>query len=107
MYARGSGNELLDFIRIQEPQQMKELTESASSPVFEAMNSFVHRLIGSDGRKVEVSNQELARIFYFLLVVGYNIRQLEASLSSSSIFFIYCIAPRHLLQSPSCKAMLR
>lgn len=79
MYAQGSGNELLDFIKVQDPEQLKSLTESATSPVFEAMNSFVHRLISSGGRKVELSNQELARIFYFLLVVGYHIRQLEVS----------------------------
>ena len=89
LYARGSGNELLDFIKVQDPEQLKGLTESASAPVFEAMNSFVHRLIGTGGRKVEANHQELARIFYFLLVVGYHIRQLEVRISLLVLHFTW------------------
>lgn len=77
MYARGSGNELLDFIKVQEPQQLKELTENASGGVMEAMNTFVQRLLGSEMRRTESNATELARMFYFLMVVGYNLRQLE------------------------------
>ena len=42
---------MLDFIKVQEPQQLKELTENASTAVIEAMNSFVQRLIGNELRK--------------------------------------------------------
>ncbi len=78
IYQRGTGNELLDFIKVQEPGQLKELTQHASTSVLEAMNTFIQRLVGSTGdRRVEVSNSELATTFYFLIVVGYFLRQLE------------------------------
>ena len=77
IYAGGSGNELLDFIKVQEPAQLKELTDNASTCVIEAMNSFVQRLLGNDLRRTESNANELARMLYFAMVVGYNLRQLE------------------------------
>jgi hypothetical protein len=47
IYQRGTGNELLDFIKVQDPGQLKELTQHASTCVLEAMNTFVQRLIGT------------------------------------------------------------
>ena len=77
IYARGSGNELLDFIKVQEPAQLKELTDNASTCVIEAMNSFVQRLLGDELRRTESNANELARMLYFMMVVGYHLRQLE------------------------------
>jgi len=45
IYQRGTGNELLDFIKVQDPGQLKELTQHASSSVLEAMNTFIQRLV--------------------------------------------------------------
>lgn len=77
MYQRSTGNELLDYIKVQEPAALKELTQHISTPVIEAMNSFVERLIGTEERRVEARNPELATTFYVLIVVGYYLRQLE------------------------------
>ena len=82
IYQRSSGNELLDFIKVQEPAQLKELTQHISTPVIEAMNSFVERLIGSEERRVEARNPELASTFYTLIIVGYYLRQLEVQFLS-------------------------
>ena len=41
------------------------------------MNSFVQRLLGDDLRRTESNANELARMLYFMLVVGYSLRQLE------------------------------
>ncbi len=38
--------------------------------------------VGTEDRRVEVSNSELATTFYFLIIVGYYLRQLEVSLLS-------------------------
>jgi len=35
--------------------------------------------VGTGERRVEVSNSELATTFYFLIIVGYYLRQLEVS----------------------------
>lgn len=77
IYQRSTGNELLDFIKVQEPVQLKELTQHISTPVIEAMNTFVERLIGREERRVEARNPELASSFYLLIIVGYYLRQLE------------------------------
>ena len=85
LYARTSGNELLDLLKCAEPAQLSELTEGAGEDVLEAMNSFVQRLLGGEGLShIESNVTELARMLFYLLVVGYTIRTMEVCCSAVS-----------------------
>ncbi|KAI3724601.1 hypothetical protein L2E82_36384 [Cichorium intybus] len=74
--ANGS-NELLDS------QNLKDLTSSAGEDVVVAMNTFIKRLLAvSDPSQMktsvtETSAPELAKLLYWLMVVGYSIRNIE------------------------------
>nr|XP_010935241.1 uncharacterized protein LOC105055189 [Elaeis guineensis] len=76
-------NELLDYLKSLEPQNLKELTSSAGEDVIFAMNTFIKRLLAvSDPAKMkttvtETSAPELANLLYWLMVVGYSIRNIE------------------------------
>ncbi|CAN0924240.1 hypothetical protein LINGRAHAP2_LOCUS34053 [Linum grandiflorum] len=77
------GNELLDYLKTLEPQNLKELTSSAGEDVVMAMNTFIKRLLGvADPEKVkasptETSATDLGKLLYWLMVVGYSIRNIE------------------------------
>ncbi|CAI0382173.1 unnamed protein product [Linum tenue] len=76
------GNELLDYLRTLEPQNIKELTSSAGEDAVVAMNSFIKRLlVVTDPEKMkstaETSATELGKLLYWLMVVGYSIRNIE------------------------------
>ncbi|KAK1273899.1 hypothetical protein QJS04_geneDACA009734 [Acorus gramineus] len=76
-------NELLEYLKSLEPQNLKDLTSSAGEDVVLAMNTFIKRLLAvSDPaqmkvRSVETSAPELAKLLYWLMVVGYSIRNIE------------------------------
>ncbi|KAH7669163.1 GrpE nucleotide exchange factor coiled-coil-containing protein [Dioscorea alata] len=76
-------NDLLDYLKTLEPQNLKELTSSAGEDVVFAMNSFIKRLLAvSDPAQLkttptETSAPELAKLLYWLMVVGYSIRNIE------------------------------
>ncbi|GER40003.1 phosphoglucosamine mutase [Striga asiatica] len=76
-------NELLDYLKTLEPQNLKELTSSAGEDVVVAMNTFIKRLLAvSDPSQMktsvtETSAVELAKLLYWLMVVGYSIRNIE------------------------------
>ncbi|KAK1304962.1 hypothetical protein QJS10_CPB11g02120 [Acorus calamus] len=76
-------NELLEYLKSLEPQNLKDLTSSAGEDVVLAMNTFIKRLLAvSDPaqmkvRAVETSAPELAKLLYWLMVVGYSIRNIE------------------------------
>ncbi|KAI3724583.1 hypothetical protein L2E82_36364 [Cichorium intybus] len=80
--ANGS-NELLDYLKSLEPQNLKDLTSSAGEDVVVAMNTFIKRLLAvSDPSQMktsvtETSAPELAKLLYWLMVVGYSIRNIE------------------------------
>ncbi|XP_024388591.1 uncharacterized protein [Physcomitrium patens] len=81
---RGRGkNELLEYLKSLQPQNLQELTTSAGEDALEAMNTFITRLIGvaePDQLKktaTQTTTAELARILYWLMVVGYSIRSIE------------------------------
>ncbi|KAJ0466477.1 hypothetical protein HanPSC8_Chr14g0596571 [Helianthus annuus] len=80
--ANGS-NELLDYLKTLEPQNLKDLTSSAGEDVVVAMNTFIKRLLAvSDPTQMktsvtETSAPELAKLLYWLMVVGYSIRNIE------------------------------
>lgn len=80
--ANGS-NELLDYLKSLEPQNLKDLTSSAGEDVVVAMNTFIKRLLAvSDPSEMktsvtETSAPELAKLLYWLMVVGYSIRNIE------------------------------
>ncbi|KAB1203570.1 hypothetical protein CJ030_MR8G015393 [Morella rubra] len=76
-------NELLEYLRTLEPQNLKDLTSSAGEDVVLAMNMFIKRLlVVSDSTQIktsvkETSAPELAKLLYWLMVVGYSIRNIE------------------------------
>ncbi|CAM8915901.1 unnamed protein product [Rhodiola kirilowii] len=76
-------NELLEFMKSLEPQNIKELTSSAGEDVILAINTFIKRLLAvSDPDKMktsttETSAPELSKLLYWLMVVGYSIRNIE------------------------------
>jgi len=76
-------NDLIEYLKSLEPQNLQELTENAGSDVIDAMNSFIQRLLGSsDPEELKhASNEstavELARMLYWLMVVGYSLRTIE------------------------------
>ncbi|XP_021810241.1 uncharacterized protein LOC110753613 [Prunus avium] len=76
-------NELLEYLKSLEPQNLKELTSSAGDDVVVAMNTFIKRLLAvSDPGQMKTSvtetgAPELAKLLYWLMVVGYSIRNIE------------------------------
>ncbi|XP_057833842.1 uncharacterized protein LOC131044513 isoform X1 [Cryptomeria japonica] len=76
-------NEILEYLKSLEPQNLQELTSSAGEDALDAMNTFVQRLLGvSDPAQLkrtptETTAPELARLLYWLMVVGYSIRNIE------------------------------
>ncbi|KAL5557747.1 hypothetical protein UlMin_033958 [Ulmus minor] len=76
-------NELLEYLKTLEPQNLKDLTSSAGEDVVLAMNTFIKRLLAvSDPDQMktvvsETSAPELAKLLYWLMVVGYSIRNIE------------------------------
>ncbi|KAK4275057.1 hypothetical protein QN277_018197 [Acacia crassicarpa] len=76
-------NELLEYLKSLEPHNLKELTSSAGEDVILAMNTFIKRLLSvSDPSQMktsvsEASAPELAKLLYWLMVVGYSIRNIE------------------------------
>ena len=56
------------------------------------MNTFVERLIGTEERRVEARNPELASTFYTLIIVGYYLRQLEVHFQDNALFgLMHCL----------------
>eukprot|EP00241_Pyramimonas_parkeae_P012562 CAMPEP_0114236192 /NCGR_PEP_ID=MMETSP0058-20121206/6701_1 /TAXON_ID=36894 /ORGANISM="Pyramimonas parkeae, CCMP726" /LENGTH=276 /DNA_ID=CAMNT_0001348101 /DNA_START=302 /DNA_END=1132 /DNA_ORIENTATION=- len=84
--SRDGQNEMLEYIKTLEPHNLQDLTATAGPEVLEAMNAFVHRLIGtSDGEELRNADTtsttvELARMLYWLMVVGYSLRTMEVKL---------------------------
>lgn len=76
-------NEILEYLKSLEPQNLQELTSSAGEDALDAMNTFIQRLLGvSDPAQLkrtptETTAPELARLLYWLMVVGYSIRNIE------------------------------
>ncbi|KAJ6829090.1 uncharacterized protein M6B38_359790 [Iris pallida] len=76
-------NELMEYLKSLEPQNIKELTSTAGEDVVFAMNSFIKRLLAvSDPVQMkatisETSAPELAKLLYWLMMVGYSIRSIE------------------------------
>ncbi|KAK3038857.1 hypothetical protein RJ639_028579, partial [Escallonia herrerae] len=76
-------NELLEYLKSLEPQNLQELTSSAGEDVVLAMNTFIKRLlsVADPGQMktsvTETSASELAKLLYWLMVVGYSIRNIE------------------------------
>lgn len=77
------GNELLNYLKTLEPQNLQELTTSAGEDALEAMNTFIQRLVGiSDPVQLkkavtQTTTADLAKLLYWLMVVGYSIRNIE------------------------------
>lgn len=76
-------NELLEYLKSLQPQNLKELTSSAGEDVVLAMNTFIKRLLtvtdpGQMKTNVtETSAAELGKLLYWLMVVGYSLRNIE------------------------------
>lgn len=76
-------SELLDYLRCLDAASMAELTGSAGPEVGAAMDSFVARLMGTGDRDSlsragsDCTAQELAKVMFWLMVVGYTLRGME------------------------------
>ncbi|XP_062221324.1 uncharacterized protein LOC133920746 [Phragmites australis] len=76
-------NELLEYLKTLEPQNLKELTSTAGEDVVFAMNVFIKRLLAvSDPSQMkttvsETSANQLANLLFWLMIVGYSIRSIE------------------------------
>ncbi|XP_065848000.1 uncharacterized protein [Euphorbia lathyris] len=76
-------NELMEYLKTLEPQNLKDLTSSAGEDAVLAMNTFIKRLLAvADAEQMktsvtETSAPELAKLLYWLMVVGYSIRNIE------------------------------
>ena len=64
---------------------MQELTSGVGEEVVDAMNAFIKRLVGTDydseelkGIESQSNSVEMARLLYWLLIVGYSLRTIEA-----------------------------
>ncbi|KAJ3672340.1 hypothetical protein LUZ60_007061 [Juncus effusus] len=81
--SKAGPNQILDYLKSLEPQNLKELTNSAGEDVVFAMNTFIKRLLAvSDPTKMkttvtESSAAELANLLYWLMIVGYSMRNIE------------------------------
>ncbi|KAK8956418.1 hypothetical protein KSP40_PGU019842 [Platanthera guangdongensis] len=99
----GNGhNELMEYLKTLEPQNLKELTSSAGEDVIFAMNTFIKRLLAaSDPAKMktavtETSAPELGNLLYWLMVVGYSIRNIEVRFDMEKVLG----APAKLAELP-------
>lgn len=76
-------NDILEYIKSLEPQNLKELTNTAGEDVIVSMKAFITRLLSiSDPVQIktamiQTSAPELANMLFWLMVVGYNIRNIE------------------------------
>ncbi|MQM11729.1 hypothetical protein Taro_044637 [Colocasia esculenta] len=81
--ASNGHNDLLEYLKSLEPQNLKELTNTAGEDVVLAMNTFIKRLLAvSDPSQMktaatETSAPELAKLLFWLMVVGYGLRNIE------------------------------
>ncbi|KAL3161361.1 hypothetical protein ABBQ32_010256 [Trebouxia sp. C0010 RCD-2024] len=83
LYVHAAGNLLLNYLKGLEADAVKSLAIVSEDGV-EAMNTFIHRLLGTEaltGEDMGVENKsdhvELARCMFWLMIVGYNLRTLE------------------------------
>ncbi|KAL3514856.1 hypothetical protein ACH5RR_027573 [Cinchona calisaya] len=87
-------NELLDYLKTLEPHNLKELSGTAGEDVILAMNTFIKRLLAvSEPSQMkttvtETSARELAKLLYWLMMVGYSIRNIEVRFDMERILGI-------------------
>lgn len=78
-----STNELLEYLRGLDAGSLTDLTSCADSEIAGAMESFVGRLMGTTDRDSlsragsDCTAQELAKVMFWLMIVGYTLRGLE------------------------------
>jgi hypothetical protein len=78
-----STNELLEYLRTLDAASLSDLTSCADTEVAQAMESFVGRLMGTTDRDSlsragsDCTAQELAKVMFWLMIVGYTLRGLE------------------------------
>ncbi|KAL2631796.1 hypothetical protein R1flu_016482 [Riccia fluitans] len=99
-------NELLEYLKSLQPQNLQELTSTAGEDALEAMNTFVTRLLGvTDPAQLkraatETSAAELAKLLYWLMVVGYSIRNIEVRYDMERVLGIPLQHPKLAELSP-------
>lgn len=82
-YLDENHNELLEYLKTLDSHSLQELTAGAGDEVAEAMNTFIHRMLGTkdnDQLRATASDctaNELAKLLFWLMVVGYSLRTLE------------------------------
>ena len=91
----GAGvNDIVSYLQSLEPAGVQELTAGAGDDVLGAMNAFVQRLLATTspaglvedpGDMVETSSADLAKLLYWLMVVGYGLRTMEVRLDMEAL----------------------
>lgn len=76
------GNQLCDYIKSLDPETVEMLTKHAGEDVHEAMTAFIDRMLGTSdtaslANMTECDGVELARLLYWICIVGYSLRSLE------------------------------
>lgn len=83
-------NELLEYVKALELNSLSDLTSGAGGDVTDAMNNFITRLLGSNdaaqlrGTASNCTTSELAKLMFWLMVVGYMLRTMEVKFEMES-----------------------
>ena len=85
-------NYLLEYLQNLEPANLKDMAESTGEEALEAMNAFIERLVGPEYDSEEIKGMqststsvEMARLLYWLLIVGYSLRTIEVRMEIESV----------------------
>eukprot|EP00184_Porphyridium_aerugineum_P001216 CAMPEP_0184696428 /NCGR_PEP_ID=MMETSP0313-20130426/3729_1 /TAXON_ID=2792 /ORGANISM="Porphyridium aerugineum, Strain SAG 1380-2" /LENGTH=354 /DNA_ID=CAMNT_0027155055 /DNA_START=208 /DNA_END=1272 /DNA_ORIENTATION=- len=91
--ARTDGTELIRYVQSMQPENLEQLAQAVGDDVLDAMNRVVGAVLQSQGLSgkdpmapVEASTQELGQLLFWLMVVGYFLREEEAKLSMRRTF---------------------
>lgn len=91
---------MLRYIRRMEPENLRELTSNISPDTLEAMNEFTKRLLGTNDTTelatttTEITNTELSRMMYWVMVVGYSLRTMEVKFEMEKNLATRATSPR-------------
>lgn len=80
-YQGTSSNELLDYLKCLDTQALGQLTSCAGEDIMEAMNAFIHRLLGSSDdeelRRIPSQSNavELARLLFWYALFYHEMQE--------------------------------
>ncbi|KAA8497041.1 hypothetical protein FVE85_0770 [Porphyridium purpureum] len=89
------GTDLVKYIQKMEPDNLQELTQSAGAEVVDAMNKVVSAVLQSQRlppnplAAVETNASELGQLLFWLMVVGFYLREAEVKLGLTQNFKMF------------------